>query len=374
IQAFELAEKRGQKTALATVVHVEGSSYRAPGARMLIRDDGALTGAISGGCLEGDALRKALMAIMQDQPLLVTYNTTDEENAVIGINLGCNGVIRVLIEPINSKNSLNPIALLKIVVQEKSPTVLITLFSVENHRDNRQGTRLLIKNDQVIAQNMPAMITDDYGKSPAGYVNKMCYDVKKVFELQRSLFINYKITASKQNTETTTIPDDMTAFIEYLMPEISLVIAGAGNDVLPLVQMAEWMGWRTTLIDGRPGYANSQRFAGCQIIVAAPENALLDKVMNNRSACLLMSHNYNYDKAMLRRLSEYYVPYIGMLGPKKKRDRMLSELKEDGIAFSSEQLSCIYSPIGLDIGAETPEEIACAIIAEINMSFSRCTG
>lgn len=344
IQAFEIAEKQNQKTALATVVHVEGSSYRAPGARMLIRDDGLLTGAISGGCLEGDVLRKALMVIMQDRPLLAVYHTTDEENGAIGIHLGCNGTIRVLIEPVHYADPQNPVILLKQAEQENSPVVLITWFFLNDSRDTRQGTKLLVKNDQAIAKNRS---------------DKMSRELKKIFDLQHSLFIN---------------DDDMVAFLEYLTPEISLMIAGAGNDVLPLVQMAEWMGWKTTLIDGRPHYANSQRFANCQIMITAPENIFFDKVINNRSACLLMSHNYRYDKAMLRKLSKYPIPYIGILGPKKKKDRMLRELKEEDVHFSSKQLSRIYGPVGLDIGAETPEEIACSIIAEINMFFSGGTG
>lgn len=344
IQAFEIAEKQNQKTALATVVHVEGSSYRAPGARMLIRDDGQLTGAISGGCLEGDVLRKALMVIMQDRPLLAVYHTTDEENAGIGISLGCNGTIRVLIEPVHRDDPQNPVTLLKQAEQEKSPVMLITQFSLNDRRDACQGTKLLVKKNQAISKNIS---------------DKMSYDLKKAFDLQHSLFIN---------------EDDMAAFLEYLLPEISLVIAGAGNDVMPVVQMAEWMGWKTILIDGRPHYANVQRFARCQVMIAAPENIFFDKVINNRSACLLMSHNYHYDKAMLRQLSKYPVPYIGMLGPKKKKERMLHELKAEGIVFSPEQLSRIHSPAGLDIGAETPEEIACSIIAEINMFFSGGTG
>ncbi len=113
IHSFEEAIKQGRQTALATVVHVDGSSYRRPGARMLITDEGQLTGAISGGCLEGDALRKALLVMSQQRSLLVTYDTMDEDDAKLGIGLGCNGIIQVLIEPINPGEPNNPIQLLK---------------------------------------------------------------------------------------------------------------------------------------------------------------------------------------------------------------------------------------------------------------------
>ena len=105
IKAYDEAQKQGKRTALATVVHLEGSSYRRPGARMLVTDDGEMTGAISGGCLEGDALRKALLVLSQQQSRLVTYDTSDEDDAKLGVQLGCNGIVRILFEPIDTNNA-----------------------------------------------------------------------------------------------------------------------------------------------------------------------------------------------------------------------------------------------------------------------------
>src|SRR6201992_3988749 len=116
IQAFDKAQQQGKQTALATVVHVEGSSYRRPGARMLITQDGELTGAISGGCLEGDALRKALLVMACQQPMLVTYDTMDDDDAKLGVGLGCNGIIHILIEPVHPESEHNPIRLLSIAL------------------------------------------------------------------------------------------------------------------------------------------------------------------------------------------------------------------------------------------------------------------
>src|SRR3954466_1769982 len=115
LQSFEEARTSGKRTALATVVHVQGSSYRRPGARMLITQDGQLTGAISGGCLEGDALRKALLVMAQQQPMLVTYDTTDEDDAKLGVGLGCEGIIHIVIEPIRPGLPDNPVQLLKTI-------------------------------------------------------------------------------------------------------------------------------------------------------------------------------------------------------------------------------------------------------------------
>ena len=127
IAAFDEAQKLEMQTALATVVHVDGSSYRRPGARMLIREDGQLTGAISGGCLERDALRKAFLVMMEQKSKLVTYDTSDEDDAKLGMGLGCNGIIQVLIEPINLPDPNNPIHLLKAIADTRQQNVLVTL-------------------------------------------------------------------------------------------------------------------------------------------------------------------------------------------------------------------------------------------------------
>jgi xanthine/CO dehydrogenase XdhC/CoxF family maturation factor len=366
IAAYEQAEKQGRKTALATVVRVEGSSYRAPGARMLVTDDGSLTGAISGGCLESDALRKALMVIMQDTPLLVSYRTTDEEDRRGGISLGCNGIIHVLIEPVDPADPHHPVALLKKAVTGKSPVVLVTLFSPAHHRDARQGSCLVAAMD---ASSCPASVSVTAAVSETALAARLSAELKQAFDTGRSRLATLDMGAAGAPGY-----GGMTAFLQYIPRQISLVIAGAGADVLPVVQMASVMGWETTLIDGRPRYGASPGFAPCQIILAAPEDAVLEPVLHERSACLLMSHNYHYDKAMMSRLAAYPVPYIGMLGPRKKKERMLGELQKEGVRFTAAQLACIHSPAGLDIGAETPQEIACSIIAEISMVFSGRTG
>src|SRR6476659_9229491 len=153
IKAFDEAQKLGKQTALATVVHVEGSSYRRPGARMLIEDDGQLTGAISGGCLEGDALRKALLVMTEKRSRLVTYDTMDDDDAKFGVGLGCNGIIQVLIEPINIAQQNNPIQLLKEVASRRQKAVLVTLFSMLNKKDPQPGTFLLLKEDNSTAES-----------------------------------------------------------------------------------------------------------------------------------------------------------------------------------------------------------------------------
>ena len=345
IQAYEQAEQEGKKSALVTVVHLEGSSYRRPGARMLVTDEGEMTGAISGGCLEGDALRKALSVLNQQQSRLVTYDTSDEEDASIGVQLGCAGVIQVLMEPIDAARANHPVELLKKVVSKRQPYVLVTLFSLEDKKGAQAGTCLLVEADGTVSGDM----TD------AALKQVVLEDVTACFDQKQSAFRNYR---SANFT--------ITAFIEYIEPALALMIIGAGNDVIPLVEMANTLGWEPSVIDGRPTHAKRERFASaCQILVSKPEKVLEQLVINEQTVFVLMTHNYNYDLAMLKALVNTSVSYIGLLGPKKKLERMLGDLKSEGITLTEEQLSRIYGPVGLEIGAETAEEIALSILAEI---------
>lgn len=345
IAAGEKALLEGKQVALATVVHVEGSSYRRPGARMLITEEGTLTGAISGGCLEGDALRKALLVMAQQKPMLVTYDTMDDDDAKFGVGLGCNGIIQVLLEPIQPLQQNNPLQLLQQLASERANAVLVTVFSLENKKDPQQGTCLLVKEQNVVGE-----ITSELSLK-----NALLADATLALESRTSAFKNYTSTGKA-----------VTAFLEMVPPAVSLVIIGAGNDVIPLVEMADIIGWETTVVDGRPSYAKQERFtSACQVLVSKPEQVLSQVSIDEKTIFLLMTHNYNYDLAMLKELVKSDLVYIGILGPTKKLQRMLDELAEQGSPLDPRQLAMIHSPMGLDIGAETPEEIALSILAEV---------
>jgi xanthine dehydrogenase accessory factor len=355
IQSFDEAQKQGKKTALATVVHVDGSAYRRPGARMLITEDGLLTGAISGGCLEGDALRKALLVMERQQSMLVTYDTMDEDDAIIGVGLGCNGIIQILIESIDVLNDKNPVKYLKFITNKRKKTVLVSLFSMADRKNNQAGTCLLMdeQGDVQGGESIDPVLKD-----------LLIEDAKMAFTKESSTFKNY--ISDKWN---------LTAFIEYIAPVVTLVAIGAGNDVQPLVEIADIIGWETKVADGRANYAKPERFAkACQVLVAKPENVLQHLSIDRQTVFVLMTHNYNYDKAMLLELIKKEARFIGMLGPKKKMERILGELADEGFKITDRQLATIHGPVGLDIGAETPEEIALSIIAEIKAVLSAKEG
>ena len=352
LQAYDEAEREGKQTALATVVHLEGSAYRRPGARMLVTEDGKLTGAISGGCLEGDALRKAQLVMVQKKPMLVTYDTTDEDDAKLGVGLGCNGIISILIEPVDAEDKNNPIAYLKTVSSKRQAAVLITLFSLDK-KEVQPGTCLLLTEDGV---------------------KKSCLNNER---FERELFADAELVLRRRFTVTKVYSSEaaLTAFVEVISPAVSLIIFGAGNDAIPLVQFANILGWETTVIDGRPNYATTQRFAGAgRILVSKPENSIPQLIFDANTVAVLMTHNYNYDIAVLKSLLPLKLPYVGALGPKKKLERMFDELKDQGIPITDESSMNIFGPTGLDIGAETADEIALSIISEIKAVLSKKTG
>lgn len=354
VSAFEQAQQEGLQCALATVVHLEGSAYRRPGARMLVTEDGRLTGAISGGCLEGDALRKALLVMAQQKALLVTYDTTDEDDTSLGIGLGCNGIIHILIEPINAGNETNPIALFKQLLAQRQPAVLVTLFSLQNRNAPQPGTCLLLQEEncrrsKAFSLHWPEAIMNDAWQA----LHTQTGATKTYLHAQQPL----------------------NAFIEWLQPPVSLVIIGAGNDVLPLVQMANVLGWQVTVADGRRNYATPQRFPQVhRLIVAKPGQVLQQLQVDEQTVFVLMTHNFHYDLDVLRQLLTQKMAYTGILGPHKKMARMLETLQEEGIVPGEAQLARLYGPTGLDIGAETAEEIALSILSEIKAVLSNRKG
>jgi xanthine dehydrogenase accessory factor len=349
ITAFHEANKAGLKTALATVVRVEGSSYRQPGARMLVTETGQLTGAISGGCLEGDALRRALLSIEQQQNKLVTYDTSNEDDIEFGVQLGCNGIVHILFEPIDYQRSNNPIFLLEQLASKRENAVMLVLFSLDRSKD-QPGTVLLYREQQQFAKDLSFDTTDEH--------------------------ITTALTTGKSlSTQWLIDKNPIEALIEFIPPPVRLVIAGAGNDVKPLVDMGSLLGWEMIVADGRKTHATRNRFPNAKEVWVIKATELTNTVFPDRyTVYALMTHNYNYDLEALKILLAADPAYIGILGPRKKFDRMVNDLSNENIIITAEQLESIHTPIGLDIGAETSEEIAISILAEIKAVLSERKG
>ena len=349
--AYDQHRAEARPCALATVVEVLGSAYRRPGARMLVTDDGQLTGAISGGCLEGDARQRARQAIFRGQPALVTYDTRDEDDPRHGLGPGCQGVVRILLEPLDFADADNPMELLRGFASFPEPAVLATVFSTDGAAGLRAGVgqRVLLTAAGVV-RGAPALAVP-------------------LAEAARATLVG----GASQVLDVETDAGPVRALVELLTPPLRVIVYGAGNDAQPLVRLAASLGWHLTVLDGRPNLATSARFPEAAEVRIVPVAAIADENPGDAYAVLL-SHNYAYDLAALALHLTAATPYIGLLGPRAKAARLLGELALT--EAEQQQLLCtrLHSPIGLDLGSETPEEIALAIVAEIQATYQQRNG
>jgi xanthine/CO dehydrogenase XdhC/CoxF family maturation factor len=250
VEVYSNIDFSQRKAALATVVKLYGSSYRRPGARMLITDDGRWEGAISGGCLEGDALRKARQVISSGKPMVVTYDTLDDSTDSLGVGLGCNGIIDVLIEPITPEHISSPIHLFKAFTEtnQNQVAVLATVFVAEGETGLHVGDRYQLQaNGQVLANKTDISIPDFLMK-----------DIHKVYQAGKSETKLYLTATGKAEI-----------FMEILQPSIQLVIFGGGYDAIPLVKLARDMGWHVTVSDDCIAHLTPIRFPSANAIVHA---------------------------------------------------------------------------------------------------------
>ncbi|OOG73680.1 XdhC family protein [Algoriphagus sp. A40] len=349
IQAYEVCKYENQKVALATVVKVDGSAYRRPGARMLVTEEGNLTGAISGGCLEGDALRKAQAVIFQQKSMLVTYDTTDEDDQKFGVGLGCNGIIHVLIEPIDFSDSQNPIELAKTALSDRQTSLLLTLFSIKHSKSEQIGTVLLEKGDLKMGNW------------------EMKIEKSELLELIKAETEQFE--GASNEIRTYQAQDDISIFFEVIRPTPRILLFGAGNDTIPLAKIAEILGFELVLIDGRKNLATPARFPSAKHIIQGAAEDVVEKLETDlNTVALLMTHNFEYEAIVLEKLLNCMIPYIGILGPKRKTEKLIQRLEIKGLKVWTDN---IYAPIGIEIGAETSEEIALSILSEIKAVLNK---
>ena len=351
ISAYDKLDKNNVRAALATVVRVEGSSYRRTGARMLVTDDGVWVGGISGGCLEGDALKRARLAITKSEPSLVTYDTTDDDAYQIGVGLGCNGIIDVLFTPLQYQNKNNPVEVLKSCMAANRQThVLITVTGLEREWRN-------VKAGDVIQYNGPENLSvfDDL-------------EIEKQLEGQIAWQME---SARSAPCQIEAGGKSLSLFIEILLPEIHLVLMGHQYDIYPLARLIREVGYRVTMVSN-PLKINSKLPDTVDAIFGYDQ--LNEIQIDQYTAIVLMSHDYKTDKTNLPKALQTEAFYIGMLGPRVRSEKIFNELAEEGSPVSSKDMERIHAPAGLDIGASSPEEIALSMLAEIKAVFSKREG
>lgn len=341
LDAYETIRRQGEIAALATVVAASGSSYRRPGARMLLTSDGWVAGGVSGGCLESDVAGRARAVMESGQPDIVTYDTTEDGDIMFGVGLGCRGVIQILIEPLTGARP--DFAFLSDLVQKREAGVCATVFRTEGGAPTRLGDRLLLS-------QMGSVYN---GLADVNLAARVRTDAEAVLASGRSLVREYVLSGGS-----------VAVFFEAITPPQPLVVFGAGYDVLPLTRLAKELGWHVTVADARPAYAIRERFPQADaVLVCPPEEAAARLPLDARTAVVLMTHNYLHDRALLGQLLPSSVRYLGVLGPKRRTERLLSELPPGVVTDGA--LSRLHSPVGLDIGADMPETIALSIIAGI---------
>ena len=339
LDALAEAQSRGEQAALGTVIRVRGSTYRREGARLLIRADGRTVGSVSGGCLEGDIAEIARDVLATGRPQLAQYDLTSDDDAVWGLGLGCNGAIDVFIEPVTGDLP----ARLRRAIDERRTLVLATL----------------IAGPEGLAPGARLYLSEDGG--PEGSLGDPALDARAAAASRTQLDARRSAVISLESGHG---PAEV--FVEVLAPPLPLLICGAGHDTLPVVRLAHELGWWVMVADSRPAYATRERFPGADEVVLADDADVPRKVRIDRNTfVVVMTHNFLHDLTLLRGLLQTPARYIGLLGPRARTDRLLADLARDEVKIDDAQRARLFAPVGVDLGAESPEEIALSILAEI---------
>lgn len=324
---------------LGTVVATEGSTYRKPGAMMLIAADSSYRGLISGGCLEADLAAHARDVFADGKTRKVVYDMSEGDDFAWGLGLGCDGIIHLMLqrldgiaefgflETLDQARNTRRSGLLSLVTSSDNPAFTAGDFALDCGTDLTIGAPLLLDEIQ----------THQGARFSSGH------DMSRRY-WQESL---------------KTDSGEIDLLLVPIMPPPNILICGAGHDAVPVAGLAAEMGWNCTIVDHRPGFARADRFPNsCDVKVLQPLELGQHVALDQLDAAVLMTHHLGHDRAYLSQVVGAALPYIGLLGPRARRDRLLGEIDAQGVH--------VFGPAGLDIGAELPESIALAIVAEIH--------
>jgi xanthine/CO dehydrogenase XdhC/CoxF family maturation factor len=315
IQQAIINQKKGVKNILVTVVDLDGSSYRKPGVRMLISNDDSYIGAVSGGCVEKEIMKRAQTVFTNEKAKIITYDGR--------YKLGCEGILYILIEPIFISNAF----------------LEAFLFAI-THRETIQIDSYFKRQDETIG-NYGSILTF---KNTQQFTFSDSFNIKTV------------------NTED--------IFMQHLKPLFKLLIIGGEHDAVKLCKIASHLGWQTVVFTAAKDSKLLSDFPGAHAVIGETPETIQFSNIEEDTAIVLMNHSYVQDLKYLVELSKHHPKYIGILGAPNRREKLFNALFEFSPTTAEEFLDCVYTPAGLHIGAKTPEEIAISIIAEI-LSITR---
>jgi xanthine dehydrogenase accessory factor len=346
------ARRKGQRAALATVFQVSGSTYRRPGARMLIIDDGEATGCVSGGCLERDVVEQARRALATGEARTIVYDSLSDGDIEEGFGQGCNGIVQVLVEPLNL-SAVDHLEFISHCLSRRQKGFLATIVDLHGLVNAKLAQRLMASTGgEVVGDIADPQLRD-----------AIAADIHRTIGARSTVF-SYEAQGGR-----------VEVFMEHIEPPLSLVVFGAGHDAAPLVQMAHGLGWRVLLVDHRPAnIARARSLVPSDCVALRPQDIAGNSRLTARSAVVIMNHNYLDDLESLRIAAPSAARYVGVLGPRRRTERLLNDLRAQGEAVTAAQLERIYGPVGLDIGADDPNQIALAIVAEVHAVFADCRG
>ncbi|VVN68656.1 XdhC family protein [Pseudomonas fluorescens] len=359
LDALDQADSAKTDAVLATVVKVEGSAYRRPGARMLIPLYGSTVGTISGGCLEQELAKKAWWLTESGEAVVRRYSTAaqeeedaDDEDAALTFGLGCNGTVHVLLERHATGKKSLLLDVLQRVKASGQPAALATVIAAGRKSRVRIGARMGLTSSMNPCEGMYCQALE----------HTLRGDLHSTLERKKSSLMIYQSGA-----------DEVEVFLEYIAPQRQLVIFGAGHDAQPLVRFARDLNWHVTVVDGRAHFARPERFPGANQVLVAP----IDEPFNlsgavDGAAVVVMTHSYRQDRHWLQNVLHCSPAYVGQLGPRERTERLLDEM--GALACSPEVLPRLHYPIGLDLGGDTPASVALAIVGEITAYLNKRGG
>ncbi len=337
LQRFAAWRGAQQTLALATVIETAGSTYSKAGHRILINESGDYQGLVSGGCLEGDLAEHARRVMATGIAACVTYDLRDEADELFGLGVGCNGLLRILLQQLSPADDYQPFTAISEVLLG-TETGLCGLL-VDSADDPALAGRSLVLTPTRMQYT---------GLNPAltGLLTGLCATAQPTASLHR-------FAHGEQNLQ---------ALIAPLYPLPRLLVLGAGLDAIPLVTLADTLGWRVSLADHRPAYLEREGFGAAEHSLCAPAAELGQRLpLETFSAVIVMSHHLATDRIYLQQLASSAIPYIGLLGPPARRERLMQDLGVAARALNGR----LHGPAGLDIGASSPESIALSILAQI---------